>query len=72
METLPDLRVQVWWIAAIAIAAPVFAGSLAILFHINSRERSRWTKQDPVDIRCNADTRGDASAHSITPLVPRR
>jgi hypothetical protein len=43
---LPDLLTLVSRIAAIAIAAPVFAGALVILFHIISRERSRWIKRD--------------------------
>jgi hypothetical protein len=44
MEALPDFQTLVWWIAAIAFAAPLFAGALAIFFHVIGRERSRCFK----------------------------
>jgi hypothetical protein len=55
MEMVPDSQTLVWWIAAIAFAAPLFAGGVAILFDIVSRERScrseieRHVKSDITD-----------------------
>jgi hypothetical protein len=65
MKTLPEWLTLASWIAAIAIAAPVFAGALAVLFHIISREGSRSFKQDQVDIRCKAETHNAAGPPPI-------
>jgi len=72
MNTLPDVQTLARWIAAMAIAAPVFAGVSVVLFHISSRERSRWLKRDQVD-RCKAEPHNAAEPPPITPMsTPRR
>jgi hypothetical protein len=72
MNALPDVQTLGRWIAAIAIAAPVFAAALVVLFHISSRERSRCHKRDQADTRCKAETHDAVGPPPIAPVsIPR-